>query len=77
MTTAASLMRVLARESRRLEWIASAVFAITILILANGCAPKVTAPAPIAASPRFPDFVFPDPPTGLGTPATIERHKAG
>src|SRR4029453_3853332 len=48
-----------------------------VLTVTNGCAPKVTTPAPVAASPRFPDFVFPDPPAGLGTPATVERHKAG
>jgi tetratricopeptide (TPR) repeat protein len=56
---------------------ALAVLAVGLLMFTNACAPKVTTPAPVAASPRFPDFVFPDPPSGLGTPATVERHKAG
>ena len=47
-----------------------------LMTFASACAPKVITPVPVA-SPRYPDFVFPEPPAGLGTPATIERHKAG
>ena len=46
------------------------------LLLAASCAPK-TAPPPTPGAPRFPDFVFPTAPEGLGTSATLERHKAG
>jgi tetratricopeptide (TPR) repeat protein len=47
-----------------------------LVALAAACAPK-TAPPPAVAVAHFPDFVFPAAPAGLGTPATLERHKAG
>jgi tetratricopeptide (TPR) repeat protein len=46
------------------------------LWIASACAPK-NVPPPTAAFAKFPDFVFPTVPPGLGTPATVERHKAG
>jgi tetratricopeptide (TPR) repeat protein len=49
---------------------------MAVLVLAPACASK-TAPPPTVSTPRFPDFVMPAAPEGLGTPATIERHKAG
>ena len=47
-----------------------------ILLLAAACA-KTPVAVPTAGAPQFPEFVFPAAPDGLGTPATIERHKAG
>ena len=46
------------------------------LLATTSCAPKALPPA-VAASPRFPDFVFPAAPQGLGSEAAIERHEAG
>jgi Tfp pilus assembly protein PilF len=40
------------------------------------CAPKTVLP-PATSVPKFPDFVYPAVPEGVGTAATIERHKAG
>ena len=66
----------MARSGRHLCRSIAAVAVLTALF-ASACGPKaVSTPSPVA-SPRFPDFVFPEPPAGLGTPATIERHKAG
>jgi tetratricopeptide (TPR) repeat protein len=56
--------------------VAGRVLALLLIALAAACASK-TAPPPTVSAPRFPDFVFPAPPAGLGTAATIERHKAG
>jgi tetratricopeptide (TPR) repeat protein len=49
------------------------VASVVFLTLAAGCAPKTVA-VPPSTPPRFPDFIFPAPPAGLGTPATLERH---
>jgi tetratricopeptide (TPR) repeat protein len=48
--------------------------AVAILALAAACAPKTVALPPTAGAPKFPDFIFPAAPAGLGTPATLERH---
>ena len=40
------------------------------------CATK-TATLPPAGAPKFPDFIFPAAPAGLGTPAAVERHDLG
>jgi tetratricopeptide (TPR) repeat protein len=47
-----------------------------IVAVMPACASK-TAPPPAVVTERFPDFVVPAAPGGLGTTATIERHKAG
>src|SRR5262245_46538162 len=52
------------------------VIAAALALAPAACAKKAVAP-PTVVAPRFPDYVFPTPPPGLGTPATIERHKAG
>jgi tetratricopeptide (TPR) repeat protein len=49
---------------------------VALFLVVTACASK-TAPPPAVTSPHFPDFVFPATPAGIGTPATIERHKAG
>jgi tetratricopeptide (TPR) repeat protein len=54
----------------------SRIFPALALIVFTACAEKKIAP-PEPAAPRFPDFVYPTEPDGVGTPATIERHKAG
>jgi tetratricopeptide (TPR) repeat protein len=46
---------------------------IALLAAAAACAPKTVAVPPTTA-PKFPDFIFPAPPAGLGTPAALERH---
>src|SRR5918996_2343628 len=53
----------------------AALLALAAVVAA--CAP-VTAPAPPPVSaPKFPDFIHPAPPQGLGTPAALERHQVG
>jgi len=52
------------------------VIAAALALVTAACAKKAVAP-PSVVAPSFPDYVFPMPPPGLGTPATIERHKAG
>ena len=42
--------------------------------MVTGCAPKTAPLPPAVTSPKFPDFVQPQPPPGLGTPAALERH---
>ena len=32
---------------------------------------------PVVTTPKFPDFIFPAAPNGVGTPAAIERHQVG
>jgi tetratricopeptide (TPR) repeat protein len=49
---------------------------LCMLVLAAGCAPKTVA-VPPTVPPRFPDFIFPVPPPGVGTPAALERHDLG
>ena len=53
-----------------------ALVAIALLAVATACAPKLVAVPPTTA-PKFPDFIFPAPPAGLGTPAALERHDLG
>jgi tetratricopeptide (TPR) repeat protein len=48
-----------------------------LLILAAACAPKTPPAPPAVATPKYPDYIFPAPPAGIGTPAAIERHQAG
>lgn len=52
------------------------VLVVAWLALAAACAPK-TVPPPAVGAPRFPDFVFPLPPQGLGAPAIVEQHNLG
>jgi tetratricopeptide (TPR) repeat protein len=47
-----------------------------IVLAAAACAPKA-APVPTASTPRFPQFIYPMVPQGLGTPAALERHDLG
>jgi tetratricopeptide (TPR) repeat protein len=43
--------------------------------LAASCAPKAAPVPPPVLAPRFPDYLQPVPPPGLGTPAALERHQ--
>jgi tetratricopeptide (TPR) repeat protein len=53
------------------------MLALSLLAGVTACAPKtIELPDPTIA-PKFPDFVFPVVPEGLGTPAVLERHNAG
>jgi tetratricopeptide (TPR) repeat protein len=47
-----------------------------MLVVAAACAPRVPAVPPVTP-PKFPDFIFPAAPPGLGTPAALERHDLG
>ena len=49
---------------------------LALLALTAACAPKTVAVPPVVP-PLFPEFVFPQPPDGLGTPAALERHDLG
>lgn len=54
---------------------ASGMALALLVLLASGCASKVALVPPPASAPKFPDFIFPDAPSGLGSPATLERHE--
>lgn len=63
--------------SPRVAWLHRAV--VTVLIagaLLSGCA-KETAPAPPPGTPRFPAFLFPEPPQALAAHPAVTRHQAG
>jgi tetratricopeptide (TPR) repeat protein len=48
-----------------------------VFLAAAGCGPR-RAPAPPAVSaPKFPDYIFPTVPRGVGTPAAVDRHSVG
>ena len=49
---------------------------LLVAFVVTACAAK-TAPPPTVSIPQYPDFVMPVPPTGLGTPAVLERHNEG
>jgi tetratricopeptide (TPR) repeat protein len=52
-------------------------FVLSVLLaLASACGPKKVELPPAVAAARYPDYIFPDAPTELGTPAAQERHKA-
>jgi tetratricopeptide (TPR) repeat protein len=50
--------------------------AICLVLTAAACGPKPVPAPPAVAVPRFPDFIYPAPPNGVGTPAAIDRHQA-
>ena len=50
--------------------------ALMLVALVSSCAPK-TAAVPPVMPPKFPDFIFPAVPEGLGSTATLERHNLG
>ena len=50
---------------------------LTLMVVVTGCAPKTAPLPPAVTSPKFTDFVQPQPPPGLGTPAALERHDVG
>jgi tetratricopeptide (TPR) repeat protein len=43
----------------------------------GGCAAKLPPEPPAITTAKFPDFIHPVPPQGLGTPAALERHDVG
>lgn len=52
--------------------------ALMIAIVATACGPKTAElPPPGPVGEKYPEYVFPTPPSGLGTPAALERHQAG
>ena len=52
--------------------------ALLTAIVVTACGPvKPELPPPGPAAEKFTDYVFPTPPSGLGTPAALERHRAG
>ncbi|MGH9308882.1 MAG: tetratricopeptide repeat protein, partial [Vicinamibacterales bacterium] len=50
---------------------------VTIATYAAACAARVPPAPPAVTTPKFPEFLFPAVPAGLGTPAAIERHDIG
>ena len=50
---------------------------LCLLAVAAACGPKTPPMPPAVATPKFPDYIFPAAPPGVGTPAAIERHQAG
>ena len=50
---------------------------VCLLVAAAGCAAKLPPEPPAVTSPRYPDYLVPAVPRGVGTPAAVERHMAG
>ena len=50
---------------------------VCLLVAAAGCAAKLPPEPPAVTSPRYPDYLVPAVPKGVGTPAAVERHMAG
>ena len=55
------------------RWMRALAIAALAATVAS-CAPRAAPLPPAVAVPRFPDFLFPAVPQGLGTPAALERH---
>ena len=53
------------------------VCVLLLIALGAACAPKRPALPPPAGAPRFPEYIYPAAPAGLGTPAAVERHDIG
>ena len=51
--------------------------ALSMLLVAAACGPKLPPSPPTVAAPRYPDLILPSVPAGVGTPAAVERHLAG
>jgi tetratricopeptide (TPR) repeat protein len=51
--------------------------AIALLVLGTACAAKAPPVPPAVITPKFPEFIFPAPPQGVGTLAALERHDVG
>lgn len=49
---------------------------VCLIVTAAACGPKTVPTPPAVATPRFPEFIYPTPPGGVGTPAAIDRHQA-
>jgi tetratricopeptide (TPR) repeat protein len=49
--------------------------ALALLVLLGACAARPAPTPPAVTAPKFPDFIRPVPPRGLGTPAALERHE--
>lgn len=47
---------------------------LTVLLLSAACATRLPPAPPTVTTPRFPEFLFPAVPPGLGSPASLERH---
>jgi tetratricopeptide (TPR) repeat protein len=56
---------------------ASGIAILTLLASIAACAPKTVALPDPGVAPRYPEFIFPAAPAGLGTPAVQDRHQAG
>lgn len=50
---------------------------VAVAALLTACAAKSPPAPPAVTSPKFPDFVYPVPPQGLGNPVAAERHFVG
>jgi len=50
---------------------------VCLLAVAAGCAAKLPPSPPAVTAPRYPDYIVPGVPRGVGTPAAVERHMAG
>jgi tetratricopeptide (TPR) repeat protein len=51
--------------------------AVCLLAAAVGCGPKLPPSPPAVTAPKYPDYIVPTVPRGVGTPAAVERHMAG
>ena len=50
---------------------------IVLLLVLGACAARTPPVPPTVTVPKFPDYLYPAPPAGIGTPAAAERHHVG
>src|SRR5215218_9624381 len=48
--------------------------ALVLMSLAGGCAPKTAPPPAAPGAPKFPEFIFPAPPSSLAPPVVAANH---
>lgn len=51
--------------------------ALALALVAASCASTAPVPPPAITTPRYPDFIVPSVPQGVGTPVAIDRHMDG
>jgi tetratricopeptide (TPR) repeat protein len=64
-------------KTSRIASAAAAVYCSVLMLWSGGWAPKRLPPPPVVTTPKFPDFIFPELPSGLAGPALSEQYRNG